>query len=153
MAPLVILLLGTTAILLVMFLVFGRAKKPEDRNRRDYRHPSVPGELTSYYSDDPLGPWGWRVEEGTGTMSVICEWCDKKMDQGNGCTFPKFSDFADGIERDRVPYDGPGEFCHDCNVAKGQLHHPGCDMERCPKCGGQAIGCDCCAQDDDDEPI
>jgi hypothetical protein len=33
--------------------------------------------------------------------------------------------------------------CHDCVALKGQLHVPGCDMEECPACGGQAIACGC----------
>lgn len=33
--------------------------------------------------------------------------------------------------------------CHDCAVIKGQLHVPGCDVERCPVCKGQAITCLC----------
>lgn len=33
--------------------------------------------------------------------------------------------------------------CGDCAVAKGQLHVPNCDIEECPSCGGQAIGCNC----------
>lgn len=50
----------------------------------------------------------------------------------------------------RIPYGSePGvrhaetRVCHDCAVLTGQLHVPGCDMERCPRCRGQAIGCDC----------
>lgn len=37
-------------------------------------------------------------------------------------------------------YEGP---CGDCAVAKGGYHHPGCDMEECPVCGGQLISCSC----------
>jgi predicted Zn-ribbon and HTH transcriptional regulator len=37
------------------------------------------------------------------------------------------------------------ERCHDCGIVnkKGNLHHFGCDMERCPKCRGQLISCNC----------
>lgn len=37
--------------------------------------------------------------------------------------------WADGAER-----------CHDCNCRRGQLHHPGCDVEECPECHCQMIG-------------
>ena len=44
--------------------------------------------------------------------------------------------------------------CHDCRVLNGQFHvGPACDVERCPNCGGQVIGCDCSyAGDEASEP-
>lgn len=57
----------------------------------------------------------------------------------------KYGDEEDDWGADRVP-------CHDCGVVKGQYHvGPACDVERCPSCGGQVIGCDCEYAGDDDE--
>jgi hypothetical protein len=43
--------------------------------------------------------------------------------------------------------------CGDCGAEPGKLHKPGCDVERCPKCGGQIIACNCiyevCGMDPD----
>lgn len=33
--------------------------------------------------------------------------------------------------------------CGDCGVCRGQLHVEGCDLETCPRCGGQYLGCPC----------
>jgi HEPN domain-containing protein len=33
--------------------------------------------------------------------------------------------------------------CHDCGVVKGQFHAERCDVEQCPKCDRQLLGCGC----------
>lgn len=50
------------------------------------------------------------------------------------------------VESQNQPWEGPGN-CHDCNCPPGTYHHPGCDEERCHKCGYQAIACECYRED------
>lgn len=80
------------------------------------------------------GGWSRRIEEAQSVRTV----------QIGGRTY------------DRVRYGGEEEDwgadrqpCHDCAVVKGQLHVVGCDAERCPVCGGQAIYCECDYNDAD----
>ena len=86
------------------------------------------------------------------TEAATCRWCEEPMD-GRPCTGKPLKDTAvvEGVSYYRVPYEITGRFgpdgrpqsCHDCAAPQGGLHHPGCDMERCPRCLGQAISCGC----------
>ena len=33
--------------------------------------------------------------------------------------------------------------CRDCGAQRGELHVPTCCWEQCPRCGDQAISCEC----------
>lgn len=55
-------------------------------------------------------------------------------------------DDTEGDARRRMAkYMARKDRCPDCNVKDGGRHHPGCDKEECPRCGGQLIGCGCLA--------
>ena len=85
---------------------------------------------------------------------AICKWCNNDMLEltTTTCTGNRFVEFPDGQELPAVPFDSmAGERCHDCNIAHGSYHHPGCDMERCPRCGGQLISCGCLDEEEPDE--
>lgn len=84
------------------------------------------------------------------TMFAKCQDCGQKMKSGNACT--KTTIKIDGEKYDRITYEHDGgpiyKYCHDCNTSIGGLHHLGCDMEDCPKCGGQLISCGCWEDDE-----
>lgn len=54
----------------------------------------------------------------------------------------KWSRIPYGDEREEWGNELPS-YCGDCGVLEGQLHVPGCDLERCPVCLAQSISCDC----------
>ena len=82
---------------------------------------------------------------------TACKSCGREMAPGGTCD--PFSYCVNGNKRvDPVPYEAWETVnCHDCNVAPGNYHHPGCDWERCANCGGQLIGCDCLGTEEERE--
>ena len=59
------------------------------------------------------------------------------------------------LDENGKPYDeyelaGKGP-CGDCGVLRGEFHVSGCDIEQCPVCRGQKLGCGCDLDFEDDE--
>lgn len=76
-------------------------------------------------------------------MGVTCQDCGKEMLKAKGCTLDKVLHNDKWIDRDREFWQDEGKRCGDCGALSGEVHHYGCDNERCPVCGGQFIGCEC----------
>ena len=69
---------------------------------------------------------------------MICRYCKNEMSLGMGCKDPVVV-FGETSYK-RLP---ATKKCPDCNVNPGGIHHYGCDIEKCPKCGGQLLSCPC----------
>jgi len=87
---------------------------------------------------------------------AICKICGGEMKDGISC-------LSDPIVIGGIAYDPirwgeertrfiPPEECCDCKTPLGGVHHPGCCVERCPACFGQALGCPCFGEPCEYEP-
>lgn len=90
-------------------------------------------------------------------MGANCKYCHGNMRHVDGCIRVPIKHNAEEYEPIKVgdPEDSlwnaePNERCPDCNALYGHYHHPNCDLERCPVCGGQLIGCGCMDEEYDE---
>lgn len=80
---------------------------------------------------------------------TACKYCNQEMTDLDKitCTITHIWDLLTGQIYARPIYEpedkSPDHRCHDCGIKAGGYHHPGCDVEICPKCGGQMIVCGC----------
>lgn len=91
---------------------------------------------------------------------AVCGYCEGEMKDGISCRADTL--MLVGVVFHPIPWGAEKatkgrriDFCcPDCGTPPGGCHHPGCCVERCPRCLGQALGCDCFEFEDelDDEP-
>ena len=77
--------------------------------------------------------------------------CEREMLEAGSCLSSKLSwlprrgkvvDYERIRNGEEKRY-GESSKCHDCGVMPDGYHHPGCDIEECPRCGCQLILCRC----------
>jgi hypothetical protein len=79
---------------------------------------------------------------------AVCDVCGQEMLLYRSCTLERVI-LADGSYKRRRYSPGRGSrgvkppVCGDCGTPRDGFHHPGCDMEACPRCRRQAITCPC----------
>lgn len=85
-------------------------------------------------------------------LSGTCFRCGRPVPAADGCVESRTIHYATDEVRDPLPFgDGPHwdssqpppSQCGNCGAAAGNYHHPGCGLERCPRCGERYLGCDC----------
>jgi TIR domain-containing protein len=112
---------------LILRKVFGDEIDDGDADELTWR-----GDLVEFRGDEVASFWPEKVAKAQEkrTYTVI-----KELPR------VKYGDEPDFVDRE-------GRVCHDCSAIPGEYHVPSCDMERCPSCGGQMIGCACIVEDD-----
>ena len=79
----------------------------------------------------------------------VCAYCGIEMTKTTTCIKPlliaKSRNGSYSVYKRDAKYFDTDKRCHDCGIENkpGNIHHLGCDMERCPKCGEQLISCVC----------
>ena len=108
----------------------------------------------------------WKLEASQikewyyGEIGALCKECRCGMKESDGCLQLPIP-MKDGRvlkpilhgEEERSDWGRDGKRCHDCGAKPGHYHHPGCDVEECPSCHGQILGCACLETDEGLEEV
>lgn len=86
---------------------------------------------------------------------AICEECNQEMSgdsPATACRTRGRVTFPNGLSLPALTkhFSEASGRCHDCNVKHGSYHHPGCDVERCPRCDGHLMTCGCLDEEEDE---
>lgn len=85
---------------------------------------------------------------------AVCEDCEQEMLTAASCTVDELMMRGERFPRQRAFHPtGRDGRCGDCGIQAGGLHHLGCDLEPCPRCGRQLLSCGCAWADDETEEL
>ena len=84
---------------------------------------------------------------------AVCHWCQLEMLNTVSCTVTAFHLDGVPVERRRNLGRTPTGRCGDCGTPRQGYHHPGCDLEACATCAGQALSCGCRFDEDGPLPV
>lgn len=84
------------------------------------------------------------LEKLLSTNKNKCDYCGKRFSKSNSCKLTRVKIGGKIFDRGSNYFDS-NTMCHDCGILnkKGNVHHFGCDMERCPNCKDQFAFCSC----------
>ena len=140
------------------FLVGIMSKHADPRLRTSESYDTVYRNLRAIYEAQPTDgimppPVAAPASPSSDPGQRICPACGQDMRDAESCGGPMIQVAGRVYERVRFGQESGNrweefDFCPECGVSHGGLHHPGCDIEECPRCRTQYLSCDCAEEDD-----
>ena len=140
-------------------LVGWMSKHPDQRLHSCEAYSEVYRRLLSIYEAQPTDgvmppPVAAPVSPSPADQGQrICPACGKDKRDAESCGGPLIQVAGEVFERVRFGQESGNrwedfDFCPECGVSHGGIHHVGCDVEECPRCRTQFLSCDCGEADD-----
>ena len=135
------------------------SKHADPRLRTSEAYDTVYRHLVAIYEAQPMAgvmppPVATPVSPSSADQGQrICPACGQDKRDAESCGGPMLQVAGQVYERVRFGQESGNrweefDFCPECGVSHGGLHHPGCDIEECPRCRTQYLSCDCGEVDD-----